>query len=51
MIKLIKLINHLQDTKVGVPFTKHNAEKCVYSDINISENYMISLLRGIPRIQ
>jgi len=34
---MIKLNNHLEDKKVGVPFAKHNAEKCVLSDIFIFE--------------
>ena len=33
----MKLNNHLEDTKVSVPFTKPNAEKCVLKEIFISE--------------
>jgi len=33
----IKLNNHLEGTKVSVPFTKPNAEQCVLSEIFISD--------------
>ena len=36
---IIKLNYHLEDTKVSVPFTKPNAEKCVIGQIYLFLKY------------
>jgi len=44
---IIKLNNHLEDTKVSVPFTKPNAVKCVAISMRtktFSGSHIISLL-------